>query len=247
MNKLTIFGQTLRLKGHKNTLELADRHNRRLIASEIGGYGGIDGRKTPFNVELVPLNGTSLEEVVKKIITDKGIDLNHYQLRKKNRGYADEFLFTVRAGHQCNFIAFYTNCLDLLKEYYPECPIVYAVIHYDEDTPHMHVILVPFKDGKLQADKVKGYKGVSHNRNKFFFDRLNASYGLTFPIYLKGSQKKRGAELAIQAYQSIPESNLRVMLDDSIMQAIHARPEPFLYALGITYDEVLGSSQTTPT
>ena len=76
MNKLTIFGQNLRLKGHKNTLELADRHNRRLIATEIGGYGGIDGRKTPFNVELVPLNGTSLEEVVKKIITDKGIDLN---------------------------------------------------------------------------------------------------------------------------------------------------------------------------
>ena len=246
MNKLTIFGQTLRLKGHTKTLELTERHNRRLITSEIGGYGRIDVRRSPFNLELVSLKGP-LQDVVKTIISDKGIDLNHYSLQKINRGYAVEFVFTVTSGHLCDFKAMYSDCLDLLKEYYPECPIVHAVIHYDEHTPHMHVVLVPFKDGKLQADKINRYKGESRKRNKFFFDRLNSSYGLTFPVYLKGSQKKRGVELALQAYQSIPEGNLRIMLDGSIVQAIHARPEPFLYALGITYDEVLSGSQTTPT
>lgn len=246
MNKLTIFGQTLRLNGHTKTLELTERHNRRLIAGEIGGYGRIDVRRTLLNLELVSLKGP-LQDIVKKIISDKGIDLNNPLLRKKNRGYAVEFLFTVTSGHMCSFNAMYSDCLDLLKEYYPECPIVHAVIHHDEHTPHMHVILVPFKDGKLQADKINRYKGESRKRNKFFFDRLNENYGLTFPVYLKGSQKKRGVELALQAYKNLPESNLRVMLDGSIMQAIHARPEPFLYALGITYDEVLGGSQTTPT
>jgi len=247
MNKLTIIGQSLRLKGHKNTLYLAERHNRRLIASEIGEYGNIDSLRTQYNLELVPIHGVSLEVVVKKMIADNGIDLNHYLLKKKNRGYAIEFLFTVRAGHQCDFNSLYTDCLSLLKEYYPECPIVHAVIHHDEDTPHMHVIVVPFKDGKLQADQVKGYKGVSQDRNKFFFNRLNVRYGLTFPTYLKGNLKKKGVELALEAYRRVPDRYLRSVLNDGITQAIYARPEPFLYDLGITYDQVLISNPTTPT
>lgn len=247
MNKLTIIGQSLRLQGHKNTLELADRHNRRLIASEIGCYGNIDGRRSLLNVTLVPLNGKSLEKTVKEIITNKGIDLSHYLLKKKNRGYAVEFVFTVRAGHQCDFNAMYADCLNLLREYYPTCPIAHAVIHHDEDTPHMHVILVPLFNGGLHADEVKGYKGVSQERNKFFFDKLNESYGLTFPIYLKGSMKKKGVELALHAYRKIPDDNLRSILDNGITQAIYARPEPFLHALGITLDHIVMSNKTTPT
>lgn len=247
MNTLTIFVQSLRLKGPKNALEVTERHNRRLIAGEFGGYGRIDVTRSPLNMELIPLNGISLEERVKKIIADKGIDLNHYQLKKKNRGYAIEFIFTVTSGHQCDFNAMYAQCLEIMGEYYPECPVVHAVIHHDEDTPHMHVIVVPFKDGKLQGDKVKGYKGVSQARNRFFFDKLNPTHGLTFPAYFKGSLKKRAVELALQGYRRLPDSDLRNFLDSGISQAIHSRPEPFLVALGITYDQVLVSNETTPT
>ena len=247
MSKVTVFANTLRLNGHTKTLDLAEKHNRRQIAMEIGGYGGIDGRRTPLNLELVTTQGTSYEDAVKSVLNSRGIDLDHYLLRKKNRGYAIELVFSVTSGHQCDFNAMYADSLAWLREYYPECPVVHAVIHHDEDTPHMHVILVPLFNGRLQADKVKGYKGVSKARNTSLFNYLDQRYGLTFPVYLKGAEKKAGAALAINESLKLPDKPVNAILRQSILQAIHARPEPFLYELGITYEAVIASMRTTPT
>ncbi len=247
MSKVTIFAHNLRLNGHKKTLALAEKHNCRLIAQEIGGYGGIDGRRTLLNLELVSLNGSSYEEEVLRVLRSLGLDLSHYSYRKKNRGFAVELIFSVTAGHRCDFNAMYANSLDWLRNYYPESHIVHAVIHHDEDTPHMHVILVPIVNGRLDADKICGYKGVSTKRNISLFEYLDKRYGLTFPVYLKGAEKKAGAALAINRYQRLPESEIKNVLEHPILQSIFARPEPYLYALGISYEEVLASIKTTPT
>jgi len=247
MNKVTVFANTLFLNGHTKTLDQAEKHNRRLIASEIGGYGSIDGRRSHLNVELVRLDGPSIEEVIMDILRSKGLDLNHYSFKKKNRGYAVELLFSATSGHQCDFNSMYADSLGWLRAYYPECPIVHAVVHHDEDTPHMHVVLVPLFNGKLQADKIRGYKGVSKKRNVSLFEYLDERYGLTFPVYLKGAEKKAGAALAIKRYQRLPEAQVKGLLEQPILQAIFSRPEPFLHAFGITYEEVLASIGTTPT
>ena len=247
MSKVTVFANTLFLNGHTKTLDLAEKHNRRQIAAEIGSYGSIDGRKTSLNHELVKVDGNSYEERVIAILRSKGIDLNHYRYKKKNRGYAVEFVFSVTSGHQCDFNSMYADSLSWLMAYYPECSIVHAVVHHDEDTPHMHVILVPLLNGKLQADKIKGYKGVSKKRNLSLFEYLDKRYGLTFPIYLKGAEKKAGAALAVKCYQKLPPTLIKNILDIPIVKAIYARPEPFLHAFGITYEQVLRNIETTPT
>ena len=105
----------------------------------------------------------------------------------------------------------------------------------------MHVVLVPLFNGKLQADKIRGYKGVSKKRNVSLFKYLDKRYGLTFPAYLKGAEKKAGAALAVLHYQRLPEAAVKNVLEQPIVQSIYARPEPYLYALGISYDEVLAS------
>lgn len=241
MSKVTVFAHNLRLNGHKKTLALAEKHNRRFIAQEIGGYGGIDGRRTPLNLELVSLNGSSYEAAVIAVLRSLGLDLSHYSYRKKNRGYAVELVFSVTAGHHCDFNAMYSDSLGWLRDYYPESHIIHAVIHHDEDTPHMHVILVPIINGRLDANAVSGYKGVSRERNISLFEYLNKRYGLTFPVYLKGAQKKAGAALAVLHYQKLPEALVKNVLEQPIIQSIYARPEPYLYALGISYEEVLAS------
>lgn len=247
MSKVTVFANTLFLSGHKRTIELTEKHNRRLIAAEFGDYGSIDGRRTHLNVELVRLDGSSFEEVIMGILRSKGLDLDHYSYRKKNRGYAVELVFSVTSGHNCDFNNMYADSLGWLRSYYPECPIIHAVIHHDEDTPHMHVVLVPLFNGKLQADKIRGYKGVSKKRNVSLFRYLDKRYGLTFPVYLKGAEKKAGAALAIRHYQKLPEAQVKGLLEQPVLQAIYSRPEPFLHAFGITYEEVLASIGTTPT
>ena len=247
MSKVTIFSRNLRLTGHSRTLVLAQKHNQRLIVQEIGAYGGIDGSQIAFNLELVTLNGKSYEEAVLDVLRAHGLDLDHYNYRKKNRGYAVELVFSVTAGHHCDFNAMYADSLGWLKSYYPECQIIHAVIHHDEDTPHMHVILVPLVNGKLQAAKISGYTGVSQKRNLSLFEYLDKRYGLTFPVYLKGAAKKAGVKLAIQRYQTMPSYEIKRVLEQPILNSIYARPEPYLYAFGIGYDEVVASLETTPT
>jgi hypothetical protein len=159
--------------------------------------------------------------------------------------YAVEFLFTVTAGHQCDFESMYRDSLDWLKSYYPECPIVHAVIHFDEGTPHMHVILVPLLGGQLQADKIKGYKRKSQARNKALFKQLDKKYGLTFPKYLKGHEKKLGAEMALNVIKTLTGADIRNLLIEPLTFAVHARPEGFLHTLGISYEDVVGYERDT--
>ena len=41
--------------------------------------------------------------------------------------------------------------LKIIAENYGEDNIAYASVHLDESTPHMHMGVVPFKDGKLSS------------------------------------------------------------------------------------------------
>jgi hypothetical protein len=102
----------------------------------------------------------------------------------------------------------------------------------------MHAIVVPIKDGRLQADAIRGYKQVSKQRNHALYGFLKGDYGLDYPERLKGVRKAIGADLAIDAiHQLSPESLLgRIRLE--LEAAIYSRPEPFLSALGISYQEI---------
>ncbi len=245
MIKLTIFGHSLTLAGLKKSLPLADLHNNRQISAENGAYGDIDPSRSHLNVHLVNSGDLSYTEAVKAYLSRAGLDLNHFSYKKKNRGYAVEFLFTVTAGHQCDFESMYRDSLEWLKSYYPECPIVHAVIHFDEGTPHMHVILVPLLGGQLQADKIKGYKGKSQARNKSLFKQLDKKYGLTFPRYLKGHEKKVGAEMALNKIKTLTGADIRDLLIEPVTYSIYARPEGYLHALGISYEDVMDYQRET--
>lgn len=230
MNKLTIRANVLMLEGTTRTLKLTESHNMRRIP-----YGGqhIDSSRNHLNTELVPLGLLSLHDKVLSIVRSRGIDTDHYSLKKKNRGFGVEFVFSVTDGFSCDFYSLYTDCIDWLKDYYPESEVAHAVIHFDEKTPHLHVVLVPIVNGKLQADKVRDFK-KANIRAMSLFEYLDPSYGLSIPVFLKGAAKKRGAEKAITIYRALPDEKIRGMLDKAIIQAIHARPEPFMVGMGMS-------------
>lgn len=111
--------------------------------------------------------------------------------------------------------------------------IAHAIIHFDEKTPHLHVVVVPIVDGKLQADKVRDFK-KANIRAMSLFEYLDPSYGLSVPAFLQGAAKKTGADKAITTYRSLPDEKIRGMLDQAIIQAIHSRPEPFMVAMNVS-------------
>jgi hypothetical protein len=243
MQKINIKAHVLKLNGHKKTLFLAHAHNTRVTSKRLFGYGKIDPELTHLNIELVSCDESFEDkaiEIVKKTVSD--FDTNK-KYRNSNRGFAVEFVFTVSAGFNCDFYAFYIDCLEWLKSYLPNCPIVHAVIHFDEGIPHMHVIIVPFLDGRLQASKVSGYIATSTERNISVFNYLGKKYGLTYPMYLRGAAKRTGIKLAIEAYNSLSHEEAIKVLSQTVIPSIYNNPEVFLHALDIGYEKVFGGSQ----
>lgn len=85
---------------------------------------------------------------------------------------------------------FFKDCLQFHQEHFGH--IISAVIHYDETTPHLHVISVPLtKDGRLSARDVIGNKAKMSKTQDAFFEQVGRGYGLERGVHMDGQEKKQ--------------------------------------------------------
>lgn len=86
--------------------------------------------------------------------------------------------------------AFFRDCLRFHEKRFGH--IVSAVIHYDETTPHLHVISVPLTpDNRLSARDVIGNKAKMSKTQDSFFEQVGKSYGLERGIHMDGQEKRQ--------------------------------------------------------
>lgn len=84
---------------------------------------------------------------------------------------------------------FFQDCLKFHNEHFGH--IISAVVHYDETTPHLHIISVPLtKDGRLSARDVIGNKAKMSKTQDQFFEQVGRGYGLGRGIHMDGQEKK---------------------------------------------------------
>lgn len=84
---------------------------------------------------------------------------------------------------------FFKDCLQFHENHFGH--IISAVIHYDETTPHLHIISVPLtKDGRLSARDVIGNKAKMSKTQDAFFEQVGRGYGLERGIHIDGQEKK---------------------------------------------------------
>ncbi len=84
---------------------------------------------------------------------------------------------------------FFRDCLKFHNDHFGH--IVSAVVHYDETTPHLHVISVPLtQDGRLSARDVIGNKARMSKTQDAFFEQVGKGYGLERGIHMDGQEKK---------------------------------------------------------
>lgn len=235
MFKLDLRGSLLYLHGTSQNLEVAEAHNNRQIPIELYAKDKIDPSRIHLNQQLIPLT-KSLKETVLDLITEAGIRVDKGTFKRVDKGYAIEWIFSVTPGFDCNFKHLYLNCLDWLMAWFPSCPIAHAVIHYDEDVPHMHVIMVPIVGKHLPASKVLGFKGCSRERSYDLFEKVGMKFGLTYSMYLKGAAKKAASDKALQELEKLGYRDKLCKLWPPFEVAVKSRPEPFLEVLGILYN-----------
>lgn len=85
---------------------------------------------------------------------------------------------------------FFQDCLKFHENHFGH--IISAVVHYDETTPHLHVISVPLtKDGRLSARDVIGNKAKMSKTQDAFFEQVGRGYGLERGVNMDGQEKKQ--------------------------------------------------------
>lgn len=100
---------------------------------------------------------------------------------------ANQDFFTGRNNTEND--KFFRDCLKFHESHFGH--IISAVVHYDETTPHLHIISVPLtKDGRLSARDVIGNKAKMSKTQDQFFEQVGRGYGLERGIHMDGQEKK---------------------------------------------------------
>lgn len=175
----------IRKQSHKKTaIQAVHNHNMRIVIEE-----NINPKKTNLNEILIGTENTR-SDIIGYIKT------NDIKIRNKDTVIFNEFVLTAspefffnnkdgskktRSEYNDNLKAWVKTQVEFLeKENYGKC--VNAVLHLDESTPHIHALILPIVDNKLN--------------NKSFWRGKN-SYGKLQDIYNSANSKfglKRGEE-----------------------------------------------------
>ena len=84
---------------------------------------------------------------------------------------------------------FFQDCLRFHQQHFGH--VISAVVHYDETTPHLHVISVPLtRDGRLSARDVIGNRTQMRRTQTEFYEQVGKGYGLERGVQQDGPEKR---------------------------------------------------------
>lgn len=141
----------------------------------------IDFAKSAMNYDLQSQYQGTFNTRVKNVLEKNGIAKT-----RKNAVVLAELLFT--ASHEFfenmtddEIRQFFQECYDFACKKYGQENIISAVVHMDEKTPHMHLELVPIKDGKLNARELFNHKltELQNQAHNDIFKNYNLDRGNT--------------------------------------------------------------------
>lgn len=142
-------------------------HNQRERESKTND--DIDQELSHENYDLANDEKINYNERVKEIVesqkegtrkTRKDAVLVNELLVTSDRGFFD----SIDPAEQKSF---FEESYKLFSERYGEQNIAYATVHNDEKTPHMHIGVVPMRDGKLQGKNVFNRQELLWIQDKF--------------------------------------------------------------------------------
>ena len=147
---------------------------------------------------------------------DRKIDDYFEKTAKSNKDMAVELIFQIgdkefwdkNPDKRRNMDVAFKEMLNMLQKEAPNLVVANAVIHYDEASPHMHVVAVPVADGFKKGMS----KQVSKRKvcTKEFLEKVlqgrirEYAEGRSFiwiGEFLKGKEKGRNNDLAVKEYK----------------------------------------------
>lgn len=96
--------------------------------------------------------------------------------------------FKGKSNEECN--QYFRDCLEFHQRKFGH--VISAIVHYDETTPHMHILSVPLtQDGRLSAREIIGNRTKMSQMQTAFYEQVGRDYGLERGIHIMDGQEKK--------------------------------------------------------
>lgn len=129
---------------------------------------------------------------------------------------------------------FFRDCLEYHRQHYGH--VVSAVVHYDEQTPHMHVLSVPLtRDGRLSAREIVGNRVTMAHAQDSFFEQVGQRYGLERGVHMDGPEKR--SHVSAQQHR-LQELQAQVQHEEKRLQQLQHRADQTLQQLRTQTEQV---------
>lgn len=217
-------GKNYRTKNDPEILHKAAKHNLREINAELQ-----PDSTSHINSKLSHLNrilrGKSTAWEIAKESERLMAEANAKVKRVDNiRGV--ELVFSLPNRFAFNGNACFEDFVLWVESHFPNLPILSAVVHWDESTPHIHVILLPLVDGKLQGHVVMGNRSQINKMRESCYAVVGKKYGmeLTKRDKLDIVKTKQIASEAVDKIVANPKLLNDMEIKDELLAVIEKNP-----------------------
>lgn len=182
------------------------RHNQR--ETEAHSNKDIDIEKSHLNYDLINDEPVKYNEKVYNIINTQRVS---EKAIRKDAVLCDEWIITSQNDFFTNMYPeetedFFKATCNYFKERCGSQNMVYATVHMDETTPHMHLGIVPMIDGKLSSKEVFSRANLLEIQDEL--PKYLHSYG--FDNIYRGEKESKRKHLSVPEYKQVQEKTLNL-------------------------------------
>jgi Plasmid recombination enzyme len=231
-----------RVNGRKPcTLLDAARHNLREIQAEQGAVGRIDSNRTRQNLTLAgPATAADVQALAVSLLAS--VDTSRL---KRDHCQAIEAVFSLPLRISIDAASHFTHCLQWLAGAMA-LSVLSAVVHHDEATQHLHVLLLPLKDGRHVGGAPIARPELKRLRDSFF-TQVAGPAGLTRDTAkVRGTVKQWAVAAVLRRCESLGLPSMNGPLWPVLMTAIERDPTGAMLALNIDLNSIRPADDTPP-
>ena len=213
------------------TLLGAARHNLRTIAADITFNGAIDTSRSKLNVVLAgPSSAEEVAELAKQHIDEC---CKHKRKLRRDHVQAVEILISLSQDLEGGSETFFQACLEWIQRRFGSLAVLSAIVHFDETKPHMHVLISPIIDGRVNGSRLINRQSLIDQKNEFSKD-VAEKFNVQLPRpKLTKYEQGQASNCVITHLNSIQSPLLLDPAWNSIKAAIQKDPIVFLADYGI--------------
>jgi hypothetical protein len=168
-----------------------------------------------------------INEVTANIVASTGKKL------RSNGVLALEYVISLRANTSVDINGYFPEVIEWLEDYLG-CPIISAIVHLDEGSPHMHVVVLPLRNGRMMGSAIVGYKGDLAALKQSHYKSVGQRFGLTMTESIPKFKRYEISRKVVDILCSSKELLDQPLIRTALLNVIQINPHELMSILGVT-------------